>query len=362
MRGLFVSAIILLTSSVSLAQAPLNPATLFIPSPAGVAVSVGKWIYDQLTGETVYYIEVAETGATVEQARQNGFRLAVEKAIGSIVASESEAHNGRLTRDEIISYSSGYVDRFEIVRTQSQGNEVQVYMKVWVRRSSIANRGLNSGKKDAEVDGMVASASVDTLTHERVSGDRLLQVILNDYPRRAFNIKIGKTQVNYNSQRQTQLDIPITVSFSEDYLKSLWSVLSATQNANGNMAEITVTGPGFFGIGGSARYTDTVKYQMLSNAMLSRKPMIKVTLIDEQNQPVYTVFYNMPALTHDGVFLGIPVFVEAGKRTQKWFGPSNIPYQMAVNGDRALPATVTVPLDSAVLAKITRVDMEMVSQ
>ena len=358
MKALIIGISVLLGSSVCLAQVPASPTTLFIPSPAGVAVSVGKWIYDQLTGETVYYIEVAETGATVEQARQNGFRLAVEKSIGSIVASESEGRNGRLARDEIISYSSGYVDRFEVIRTQQQGNEVQVYMKVWVRRSDLAGRLLNTGKKDADVDGLVASTSIDTITHERRSGDQLLQTVLNDYPRRAFNIKIGKTQVGYTNQRQAQLEIPITVSFTEEYLKSLWNALKSTQQSNGTMSEITVKSPGFFGVGGSVNYTDNVKYQMLSNAMLSKKPMIKVTLIDDQNQPVYVVLYNMPALTHDGVFLGIPVFVEAGAKLP--WSNKNIPYRMAIYGDKVLLATVIIPLDSVILAKITRADMEMI--
>jgi hypothetical protein len=122
-------------------------------------------------------------GATAEQARQQGFRLAVEHAVGTVVASETEVRNDRQARDEIITYASGYVDRFEVVEQQRVGNRVLVNMKVWVRPSRIANRLLNRSATAGGVEGGRISTQIQTLQHERTSGDRLLKSVLADYPK-----------------------------------------------------------------------------------------------------------------------------------------------------------------------------------
>ena len=100
-------------------QAQMITGAMFMPSPAGVILSVGQWIYNGT--EKIYYIEVMGEGRSPEEARNNGFRLAVEQAVGTIVASESEVNNTRLVRDEIISYASGYIFKYEIIKQDPGG-------------------------------------------------------------------------------------------------------------------------------------------------------------------------------------------------------------------------------------------------
>ena len=136
-------------------------------------ITIGQWIYQGT--ERVYYIEVAGQGADAEEARKNGFRLAVEQAIGSLISSESEVQNGRLIRDEIISYAAGYVSNFEIVSTENVNRGSRVVMRVWVKRSALANRLLNESKQSGQVDGATAAVSFKTIVNERQTGDQLLQ-------------------------------------------------------------------------------------------------------------------------------------------------------------------------------------------
>jgi len=342
------------------AQVPTFIAPI-IPSPAGVAISAGKWLYDTLTQDRVFLIEVAGEGRTPTEARDNGFRIAVEQAIGSLIASETQAHNGRLARDEIINYSSGYVTRYEILKTDATNSGSRVIMKVWVRRSALSNRLLNESKIAGKVDGATAAVSFQTTIQEQQTGDRLLSTVLNDYPRRAFDITIGKTQVSFTGQRTAQLQIPITVNLSQHYLDSLWAALDAVQTRNGRMAEITVKSQGFFTAGGTATFADDSKYRLVSQTMFL-KPMIRVELLGDQNQVIFTTLYNMPAITHDGAYAGTPVFISVGNRVQRWGASGIAPYQMVVDGTRAIPATISLELDSATLAQITQVNVEIIRQ
>jgi hypothetical protein len=168
---------------------------IITPTPVSVALTIGQWLFKD--SKKLYYIEVEARAETFEQAKQEGFRLAVEHAVGSVILSETEVRHGKISRDDIITYSSGFVDRFEITRKESVSGGVIVTMKVWVAHSSIANRLLNQSANDGRVEGERAATQINTITKSRQDGDRLLGAVLNDFPHRAFDIKLDKTKVVY---------------------------------------------------------------------------------------------------------------------------------------------------------------------
>jgi hypothetical protein len=141
----------------------------------GIVLTIGQWLLKD--NRRVYYIEVAGVGPTETQARNNGFRLAVEQALGSLIASETEAQNGRIRRDEIISYAAGFINKFEIVDTKSTSRGIQVTMRVWVERSALADRLLSQSRADGTIDGPRATYKLDTLNQERRTGDAVVQQV-----------------------------------------------------------------------------------------------------------------------------------------------------------------------------------------
>lgn len=199
------------------AQVPFTPQML-MPSPLGIILMVGQWLVQD--NKRVYHIRVAGTGETPEQARLNGFRLAVEQALGTVILSETEVANSRIRRNEIISYASGFVDKFTILDTTIAQGRYQVSMDVWVSESRIANRLLNESAGTGAIDGARLTTQVDTLQQERVSGDRVLEAVLRDFPRRAFDVQVERTRVDFTTQRNLQIDVPYTVSWNSTYLDS----------------------------------------------------------------------------------------------------------------------------------------------
>jgi hypothetical protein len=256
-------------------------------SPIGTGITVARWIYETAS-EKVLYVEVVGEGTTVDQARQQGFRLAVEHAVGTVVASETEVRNDRVARDEIITYASGYVDRFEVVEQQQVGNRVLVNMKVWVRPSKIANRLLNRSATAGTVEGGRISTQIQTLQHERTSGDRLLKSVLADYPKRAFRIEMDKTQVIFDANRTGQLEVAFWLSWSPAYLDSVAEALSAINQRSDcgglfgcrNVAsQIDVVRPGF-GSTTQTWFNDKVADQMVRREMIQSQPAIRIAIMD----------------------------------------------------------------------------------
>lgn len=215
----WLAVMICVLSLTAQAQVPAFSPNMLIPSPLGVVIMVGQWLIQDK--RRVYYIRVQGQGATLQQARDNGFRLAVEQAVGTLVVSETQARNQRLIRDEIITYASGFVDRFEIIRTDATAQVHLVTMDVWIAESAIAGRLLNDSAGTGTIDGARLATQVETLQQERQAGDRLLATVLQDFPRRAFTVEVEKTQVDFDARRTLQIEVPVTLAWNTQYLTAL---------------------------------------------------------------------------------------------------------------------------------------------
>jgi hypothetical protein len=100
------------------------------PNPLTIALTVGKWLVKD--SQKAYYVQVESTASTPAQARTEGLKLAVSQAVGTLVVAESEVRNQQLVRNEIIQYSSGYIQDFKILSESQVGPMSRVVMDVWV--------------------------------------------------------------------------------------------------------------------------------------------------------------------------------------------------------------------------------------
>lgn len=334
------------------AQAQLGPVTtqMLMPSPLGVVLMVGKWIWDANSRQEVYYIEVAGDGDTPQQARMNGFRLAVEQAIGTLISSETEVQNGRVIRDEIISYAAGFVDRFEIVSEQATARGMRVIMRVWVKKSALSDRLLNRTAAQGQIDGARASVQLQTLNQERATGDAILQQVLNDFPRRAFDIELRPTEI-VRQNRSAMIEINFRMTWNRDYLRSLWTALDATsQRTSRPVSIVTVNSGGWFGgFGGTAKFDDEVKLQLLANRMLLTLPTVLVTIKGPGRETLFASCYMYQELDNQ----------EQGWVTRERF----VSFHNSgahVNGLMKLNGRIPIPVSTDVLSRASTIDMDVV--
>ena len=198
---------------------------------ASVVLSVIRIAINLGSGRQDYVqVDVVSQGATVEQARLEGFRTAVNQAVGSVVATQTQTQNQRLTRDEIINYSSGFVDRFEILEQQDQGNRVQLKMRVWVAESRLAHRLLGQSYDSQQVPGGRIGAQVETMLEERQQGDRLIEAVMADYPHRAFDVKVGKSRVQFDQYRQAGVVTDVTIRWDTRFTDAVRDTLRRTND------------------------------------------------------------------------------------------------------------------------------------
>jgi hypothetical protein len=224
-------AVMMTTSPTALPQS--STASMLLPSPVSLILLVGRWIVEPAAGR-VYYVRVQARGDTEQQARQEAYKRAVEEAVGSLVLAESVVINDELRRREIIDYSSGYVDRSQVINQYHDGRHFVVDMDIWVRHSHIADRLLNQSESTAKVDGARLRLQGDTLAQERHQGQRVLATVLADYPHRAYQIQNQVLESRFSSRRTLDVTLGFDLVLAPGFLYSLYEsmrTVSQTQTS-----------------------------------------------------------------------------------------------------------------------------------
>lgn len=305
---------IVLSLLLLVGQAQAISSAILLQIPISTIITAGQWLL--VSGERVYYIEVVGTGRTVEESKLNGFRLAVEQAVGSVIASETEVVNNRIVRDEVISYASGYITKFVLVNQVYSDNVYKTQMKIWIKRSVIANRLLHESKTSDNVDGDKASVNLASIQYERQQGDRLVSVVLNDFYRRGMNIELKPIQVQFDSNRNGILTIPFRLSWNKDYLNSLIEAYRSTaQDTRPNQCFLNcIRNVSVIDIQGNKMgYSDTVRANMLVQTMILSEPQVELTVFTNQDKILHKQCFRYPVLDHIDDYNVTNYFVDVSK-------------------------------------------------
>jgi hypothetical protein len=219
-----VLALILVLALSAQAQTPPMSTASVVLSVIRIAINLGSGKQDYTQ------VDVVSEGSSVEQARLEGFRTAVNQAVGSVIVTQTQTQNQRLVRDEIINYSSGFVDRFEIMEQQDLGNRVRLKMRVWVAESRLAHRLLGQSYDSQQVPGGRIGAQVETLLEERLRGDQLIETVMQDYPHRAFDVRVGKSSVKFDEYRQARIITDVTIQWETRFVDAVRNTLKQTND------------------------------------------------------------------------------------------------------------------------------------
>lgn len=268
-----------------------------IPSPITIAVQVGRWIFSQDTNEEVYYVRVQSTGDTESKARTEAFRLAVDRAVGSLLVSETEIQNGNVARHNVINYNSGYVHDFEYVNIYREPGKVTLQIDVYVSKSKIAERLTVQGTAEGELQGGRIAEAFKSIDREHKTGDQLLSAVLGDFPQRA--IDVGNINVAYtNPNRQPTLNVSFELQWKPKYLTAFKEALANTMQPV-NVNRLYENGVSFFDHKCiwscyDAFTTDENRFAVVYYGMLeTSSPMLQVSLLDVRGNAVYKECYSL---------------------------------------------------------------------
>lgn len=248
------------------------------PSPLGVIISVGRFIFDAEENK-VTKITVKADGRDENEAKKNAFIAAVQHVSGETLLAERQIHDGKVIHNNVVQYSSGHVSKFVIV-DKTVGDNTTLVVDVWVKQTKIHERLTNYSVPTDRVDGQNFSAQITTLIQQTENGDKLIGAVLDDFPRQSFSL----TNTNVSIERtdgKFHMHVPVTVAWNEAYVTSLKEALILTKES-----PKWSTGYGI-SVGGSTVYFDDYGRwnNIRSNLM---KLAVRVSILDHNNNVVAT--------------------------------------------------------------------------
>lgn len=233
-------------------------------------------------------LTVIGVGKTEELARQNGFKQAIELHVGSVILDEKEVRDYKLVKDDILNYSAGYIDHYQVISTSRQGNEYRLEMIVRVSSSKIAERILKQDIQPSKVDGNQMRQTFDSYMRHLKQGDELLLKIMSVFPQRAFNIDMKSIDFKVNRYRDAVIEVPFTVTWNNIFQSALREALDASQD----VAE-----------GSDAPYSLRLNMAVTGNKQFSFIDPNKIALLYEYMRPEIDIKFDFYDQSGKSVFV-----------------------------------------------------------
>lgn len=192
--------------------------------------------------QKIQIVIVSGVGVNADKAKQNAIRNAVEQVVGSYLSSETIVKNNQVLKDEILSYSGGYVKDLKIISQEMNPDGLfNVKIEAGIVSTKIIKKleSLNIATKKVEGESLFGEA-VSRIDEQKGAGE-LLGNILSKYPQAAYNIEVGKPEIKATDQNKNtaKVGIPLVIRWDNAFIEELKDVLLKVSKEEFKMVEIT---------------------------------------------------------------------------------------------------------------------------
>ena len=117
-------------------------------------------------------VDVTGVGLTPDAAEQNAYTRAIENTVGVLVDAETLVENDRIIRDQVLTFSRGFIEKFEVIRRWDEGLKF-VYARATVRVNELQEKLQSTGLATRKFDGR---AEFLKLIHERKAEENAAEI------------------------------------------------------------------------------------------------------------------------------------------------------------------------------------------
>lgn len=179
--------------------------------------------------EKIEKIIVSGVGLDADKAKVNAIRNAVEQVIGSYVASDTLVNNSQLVKDEILSYSGGFVKDTRVVSQEKSTDglfTVQIEATVVSTKIKRKLESLNIATKKVEGESLFGE-SISRIK-EQIGASELLGKTLGKYPQAAYKVEVGKPEIKSTdpNKNMAKIAIPLTIRWDNAFIAEIRDVAS----------------------------------------------------------------------------------------------------------------------------------------
>ena len=160
-------------------------------------------------------LTVSGTGKTLEEAKTNALRSAIEQAFGAFISSKTEILNDNLVKDEIVSVSNGNIKNYNVItQTEIPNNGFAITLNTTVSIDKLTTFAQSKGVS-IEVNGELFAANITQQELNEKAELIALKNILNtsnELLKKSFDYTIESNDKPIAVQNNTEVfNIPLTV-------------------------------------------------------------------------------------------------------------------------------------------------------
>ena len=211
---------------------------MVILSNLSTVLSITGWI-QSIDGEQ-YELEVEASGATIEEARKEGFKLAVTQTLGAITAATTRVEDQKVVQNEILTASSGFVSDYEITSHTFNNNLHTVRMTVQVSRTHIENRFLSNPSRGMIINGSKLATLRESHAESQQETTHFIDSTFSNFESQAFVFEVK--EVRYTIADELVLDFD--AYWNPAYIRAIDDVISGVSSNTWLSKEVKISHKG----------------------------------------------------------------------------------------------------------------------
>lgn len=290
-----------------------------------VCLFTPHYIFAQETNNKTVVLTVSGEGLTKDEATKNALRSAIEQAFGTFVSANTEILNDELVKDEIVTITSGNIQRYSEIFYSEENKMKAITLQVEVSIGKLVSYAQNKGMSTELAGATFAmnkkmrqlNAKNET---NAIRGHLMTQLSeiashgLFDYYVKTSEPRNHKTLRGYNL-----IDVEVKAVFNQNgyrYLDLINKVLSSLSLSDSEVKEYQAL---------EENYTSLYIYNGIEKSVNYNRPESKFVLRHSYNQIIPISFYMNYSLFNFAIEDNLGNSYKIAVRHDKWYngdGPS----------------------------------------
>ena len=188
-------------------------------------------------------LTVTGTGKTIEEAKNNALRSAIEQAFGAFISSKTEILNDNLVKDEIVSVANGNIQKVEVISEVEIPNigyatSLKATVSVTKLTSFIESKGGDIEFKGSLFSFNIKQQVLNEMNEQKAVSDLLTvskELIDKSFD---YSIKAGNPQVINGNNESWKIPIEVTVNTNENFLNMYNYLVKTLKSISLNESEV----------------------------------------------------------------------------------------------------------------------------
>ena len=171
---------------------------------------------------------VTGVGNDIQQAKEDAVRNAVQSVVGAYVSSDLVMRDRQLVKDQVLSYSAGYVTRLEVLSQQRDLSGLyRVKVRAEVSREKVKRKLDELRIATNAVDGNSLFAESLSTVDRQDNARRIITRLLESYPQGALVAKVSKPTLVSSSGAAAQIAVQYRLAWDQEYIQEFSAAMVA---------------------------------------------------------------------------------------------------------------------------------------